>query len=93
MSVSACVSGRAWIDAMAGIFGPQPSEKGEDGGELLLLERGGSPRGCLHPESKKKKNLAHWPRTLGLPKRHTAEAGDELRKKKRRSSEELKREW
>ena len=52
------------------------------------------PRGCLHPESKKKKNLALLAQNFGSPKRHTAEAGDEMRKKKRRSSEEdLEERW
>ena len=85
------------VDAMAGIFGPQPSEEGEDGGELLLLGRGCFHpllgRGCFHPESKKK-NLALLAQNFGSPKRHTAEAGDEMRKKKRRSSEEdLEERW
>ena len=48
-----CASGCEWlcvgVDAMAGIFGPQPSEEGEDGGELLLLERGGSPQRVSPP--------------------------------------------
>ena len=77
---------------MAGIFGPQPSEEGEDGGELLLLERGGSPPRVSPPRVEEEEEFGTLAQNFGSPKRHTAEAGDEMRKKKRRSSEELKRE-
>ena len=84
--VRVVVSGCAWVlTPWRGFLVHSHLKKAKMGVNYYCWSVGVPPRGCLHPESKKKKNLAHWPRTLGL---HTAEAGDEMRKKKRRSSEE-----
>ena len=52
---------------MAGIFGPQPSEKGEDGGELLLLERGGSPPRVSPPRVEEEEEFGTLAQNFGSP--------------------------
>ena len=93
--VRVVVSGCAWVlTPWRGFLVHSHLKKAKMGVNYYCWSVGVPPRGCLHPESKKKKNLALLAQNFGSPKRHTAEAGDEMRKKKRRSSEEdLEERW